>query len=179
MENRFRFAKAKTRFDCFDCSEQISITMQFAFDNLRNVRICEPCFYKLSKLITPNTSQGDSSPAKSQIGTVIPVSQENCPQCHTEARQRKLKTETDTVDFWLKILTNMQGITECQASWNECDSIAWDTAERQQLGFAYIQHLANLQSIEIWGHITKIKRKNDGLTKALIADVKRHVVIQE
>jgi len=42
--------------------------------------------------------------------------------------------------------------------WRECDLIAWDADERKQIGFAYIQHLANLQSIELWETPYKLAR---------------------
>lgn len=150
MENRFRFAKAKSRFDCFDCSEQINVAMQFSFDNLRNVRICEPCFYKLSKIVKDKPLKDDYSPVNAGSSMITPVSKENCQQCHREARKRRLKLEADTIEGWKERIHSIQEINECIACWSECDSIAWDEHERQQIGFAYIQHLADLQSIKWW-----------------------------
>jgi hypothetical protein len=154
---RFRFSRARTRFDCFDCGGQITITMQFAFDNLRNVKICEPCFYKLSPSVQPSESPRTNESRTE--ATSIPLSPENCPQCKQEAVQRKLKTEFDTVDYWRKEITESTNAEFCQQVWKECDSIAWALDERAELGFAYMAHLANLISLEKWGKGYVISRK--------------------
>lgn len=145
MENRFRFSRARTRFDCFDCQDQINIQMQFAFDNMRNVRICEPCFYRLSKLAP------SGSPVNQESHTFIPPKEETCQECQTEAVSRRLKKEIDTIEGWLACLIASPTLEDSIACWNDCDKIAWDRTERATLGFAYVQHLAQLKSVETWG----------------------------
>jgi len=131
--------------------------MQFAFDNLRNVKICEPCFYKLSPSVQPpESSRANENKAEA---TSVPLRPENCPQCKQEAIQRKLKTEFDTVDYWVREITESKNVEFCQQVWKECDSIAWALDERAEIGFAYMAHLANLVSLEQWGKEHKVSRK--------------------
>jgi hypothetical protein len=51
MNTRFRTTHAKARFICFDCQQWVDETMQMAWDNRRNQRICIPCFDKLSDIL--------------------------------------------------------------------------------------------------------------------------------
>lgn len=158
-ENRFRFSHAKTRFLCFekDCSIQIEVGMAFAYDNWRDVRICEACFYQLSK-IKQSKPVSDSSPVKSIAASDAYISIENCPTCQTEARNRRLRNEHDSFEGWLAVLQKAEDSKEAIELWEQCDSIAWDTEERKQLGFTYIQHLANIESMSRWNKPCRLDR---------------------
>jgi hypothetical protein len=152
MENRFRFSRARTSFDCFDCMNQITIQAQFCFDNLRNVRICEPCFLRLSNIVGP------ASPPRQAQTPIIPPKEESCSQCQTENRKRTLKEEFDTAQAWLEDILSSQDMKEAEEKWKLCDSIAWDREERQTLGFAYVKHLAQLKSLKLWGKKMDMRR---------------------
>jgi hypothetical protein len=50
-QSRFRLARSKKSFDCYDCQGDVMLGAEFAWDNFRNVRICERCWIKLSDLV--------------------------------------------------------------------------------------------------------------------------------
>jgi hypothetical protein len=138
--------------------EQITIQTQFCYDNMRNVRICEPCFMRLSKIVAP------TSHTKEELGSIIPDKEEVCKECQREALTKRLKM-ADTTEGWLACITNCQDIEQVKKVWGECDSIAWDRGERKKLGFKYVAHLAQLESVRRWGNKTKI----EVMEKAILA----------
>lgn len=55
---RFRPDKARREVECFDCRVYIEVGGNFAWDNLRNCKVCSRCFAKLKELLGEAAAEG-------------------------------------------------------------------------------------------------------------------------
>jgi protein-arginine kinase activator protein McsA len=66
-KNRFRLDRAKKSFDCYDCRKDTIVGSEFAWDNLRNCKICEPCLKKLSDMVEGDKERESKAAAEAVI----------------------------------------------------------------------------------------------------------------
>lgn len=138
MQKRFRLAHSNQEFTCYDCRTIVGSGEQMCWDNKRNVRICVPCFDKLSEIVaTPDGLESGATKKKvywdeSMLPTMpwhIGNYDVNNWPVHVQKKYARLSKSEEAYKAGLKAARNRLGTGTAHCS--ECEAEAeqkrpWD-----------------------------------------------------
>jgi hypothetical protein len=163
---RFKLDIARREFDCYDCRYGFEQRQQFAWDNLRNCKICSKCLDKLSKFgdasngslsenITQQKVYWDISMLPTKPWSIGNYDINSWPAeiqreyasiaQHENTYSKGLKAAINKLSIYME--TTKDGVIKV---WQEVNTVTWSPTSMKELSSHYVQHLASLTSMEIW-----------------------------